>query len=111
MEDMKKLLDEVNESLDKLGKQEPEFMKGFMAFMEAAEKPNGLDKKQKELIAIALSVTAHCKWCIAFHVKNALDVGAKKEEIMDVCKIAALMGGGPALMYVQLVMKAIEDFS
>lgn len=111
MDDMNKDLQEVKESLAKLGKEYPELMKAFSGFMGAAEKEGALSHKTKELISVALSIVAHCKWCIAFHVKNALDSGATKEEIMETCFVAALMGGGPALMYTQLAVKAIEDFS
>ena len=111
MENMKNLLGEVNTSLEHLGKNHPDFMKAFAGFMGEAEKPGAIDKKTKELISIALSITSHCKWCIAFHVKGALDAGANKEEIMETCFVAALMGGGPAFMYTQLAVKALEDLS
>jgi AhpD family alkylhydroperoxidase len=111
MEDMKETLDEVKKSLGDLGKHYPDLMKAFSGFMGAVEKEGALSHKTKELISIALSVVCKCKWCIAFHVKNALDAGAKKEEIMETCFVAALMGGGPALMYTQLVVKALEDLS
>jgi len=110
MEDMKKTLGEVKRSLGELGKEYPELMKTFSGFMGAVEKEGALSHKVKELISISLSIVAKCKWCIAFHVKNALDAGATKEEIMETCFVAALMGGGPALMYTQLAVKAIEDY-
>ena len=111
MEDMNENLREVKKSLVNLGKEYPELMKAFSGFMGAVEKEGALSHKTKELISVALSIVAHCKWCIAFHVKNALNAGAKKEEIMETCFVAALMGGGPALMYTQLAVKAIEDYS
>ena len=110
MESMKEAFGEVENSLDRLGKEYPAFMRAFSVFMGTVEKDGALDKKTKELISIALSVCAKCKWCIAFHVKNALDAGAKKEEIMESCFVATLMGGGPSLMYAQLVIKALEEF-
>jgi AhpD family alkylhydroperoxidase len=111
MEDMKLILEEVKTSLNKLETGYPDFMKAFSGFMGAAKKPGALDRKTKELISIALSIATHCKWCIAFHVKGALDSGATKEEIMESCFVASLLGGGPSLMYTQLAMKALEDLS
>jgi len=111
MEDMKSVLGEVQNSLQVMGKEYPGLMKAFSGFMGEVEKEGALTHKTKELISIALSIVARCKWCIAFHVKNALDTGATKEEIMETCFVAALMGGGPALMYTQLAVKALEDFS
>ena len=111
MEDMNENLREVKKSLAHLGKEYPDLMKAFSGFMGEVEKEGALSHKNKELICIALSVVKECKWCIAFHVKNALDAGATKEEIMEACFVAALMGGGPALMYTQLVVKAIGEYS
>ena len=110
MDNPNELLDEVNQSLAKLSKNYPGTMKAFSSFMGEVEKKGALDKKTKELIAIALSVACRCKWCIAFHVKNALNEGAAGQEIMEACFVAALMAGGPALMYTQLAVKAIEEF-
>lgn len=110
MDDMNGVLEEVNNSLKVLGKECPKQMNAFGAFMHVAECDGSLEHKTKELISIALSVATHCRWCIAFHVKNALDAGATRQEIMEACFVAALMGGGPSLMYTQLVVKALEDF-
>jgi len=110
MEDMKEVLKEVHTSLEYLNKNYPEETTAFGIFLKEVEEKGALDVKTKELISIALSVVAKCKWCIAFHTKRALDAGATKDEIMEACFVASLMGGGPAMMYVQLVVKAIEDF-
>jgi len=110
MEDMNETLREVKRSLAQMGKEYPELMKAFSGFMGEVEKEGALSTKTKELISVALSVVKECKWCIAFHVKNALNAGATKKEIMEACFVAALMGGGPALMYTQLAVKAVEDY-
>ena len=111
MENMKEVLGEVNNSLKDLSENYPDLMNAFSSFMGAVEKPGALDRKTKEIIALSLSIQAQCRWCIAFHVKGALTAGATKEEIMEACFVAALMGGGPALMYTQLAVKALEDLS
>ena len=110
MDDMKKIFEEVGVNLEKFSEKFPEKMESFKKMMEAIETPKALDKKQKELMAVSLSISNHCKWCIAYHVKKALESGATKDEISEASWMAVLMGGGPALMYMQLVEKAIEDF-
>ena len=62
------------------------------------------------LVSIGIAVSKQCHWCVAYHVHQALEAGATEEEIIETCLVATLMGGGPALMYAQLVFKAIEDF-
>lgn len=111
MQDMKETLREVKKSLGDLSRDYPDLMKAFSGFMGEVEKDGALDRKTKELISVSLSIVKECRWCIAFHVKNALAAGASKQEIMEACFVAALMGGGPALMYTQLAVKALDDFS
>jgi AhpD family alkylhydroperoxidase len=110
MGEMKDLLNQANDSLARWGKEFPKQMEGFGKFMEAVETPGALDVKQKELMAVALSITAHCHWCIAFHVSGALKAGANRDEVMEAAWVAVLMGGGPAVMYMQLVEEALNDF-
>ncbi|HII30160.1 alkylhydroperoxidase [Candidatus Woesearchaeota archaeon CG10_big_fil_rev_8_21_14_0_10_47_5] len=111
MNEMKGLFDEVNASLGRFSKVFPKETGAFANFMHTVESPGELDAKQKELISVALAVVKQCKWCIALHVKNALDRGASRKEIEEASWLAVLMGGGPALMYFQLVEKALDEFS
>lgn len=110
MGEMKDLLKQVNSSLGNFSKESPKEMGGFANFLQAVETKGALDVKTKELIAISLSIASHCHWCIAYHVDAAFKNGAKKEEIIEASWVAVLMGGGPSLMYMQLVEDAINDF-
>ncbi len=104
-----KLVD-VKKLIGFLQKETPNQIKGFEQFMSSVESEDALKKKDKELINIALAVAAQCEWCIALHVKSALDNGATKEEIIDASMQAVLMHGGPALMYMTPVKEALEEF-
>ncbi len=104
-----KLVD-VKKLIGFLQKETPNQIKGFEQFMSSVESEDALKKKDKELINVALSVAAQCEWCIALHVKSALDTGATKEEIIDASMQAVLMHGGPALMYMTPVKEALEEF-
>jgi AhpD family alkylhydroperoxidase len=108
-DDMKQVLDDVYQGLGRLQKEFPDKMKPFGEFMKATGGPGKLDVKTKELISVALSVKSQCEYCIAYHVKLALDSGANKDEIMEAAFVAALMGGGPAMMQLPLVQKAIDS--
>lgn len=110
MENMNEIVKEIHKSIVTLRKEYPEETKAFMQLLQATGKPKALSTKDKELIAVALSVAARCHWCIGFHVKNALDAGATREELIEASYVAVTMAGSPALMYMQFVLKAIEDF-
>ncbi len=108
---MKKKLEEVNKTVEKAMGEYPREAGAFMRFLKTAEKKGALEAKTKEIISVALSVACRCEWCIAFHVKNALEAGASKDEIMEACFVAVIMCGGPALMYMKPVIDAIDEFS
>lgn len=102
--------DEIFSSFAKIGQLSPNELEAWQHFMAMAEGRGAIDPKNKELIAIALSVCAKCDWCIALSVKKALQLGARKHEIMEAAWVAVLMGGGPALMQAQRVLQALEEF-
>ncbi len=53
----------VSKNLTTLRTGIPDVMKGFNDMAKAATQPGALDKKTKELIALALGVAAHCDAC------------------------------------------------
>jgi AhpD family alkylhydroperoxidase len=86
-------------------------MKGFGDLARAATRDGALDKKTKELIAIALGVAAHCDACIGFHVQALIALGTTKSELEEALGMAVYMGGGPSLMYSANALAAFEEFS
>ena len=110
METIKNKFDEITINFEKINDLSPELMEAWDSFTSMTDVDGALNRKRKELIAIALSVYAKCQWCIAYHVKKALDQGAKKQEIIEAAWVAVLLGGSPALMHAQLVLKALEEF-
>jgi len=107
----KEQLKRAQEWMKKFGEQSPDSMKSFQKLMGSVEKEKVLSAKTKELMAIAISITQQCEWCIAFHVNNALEEGATEEEVMEAAWVAVLMGGGPALMHAGLVLEALDEMT
>lgn len=108
---MEELVNEFYTSVKKWLETNPKQIKAFLDFLQTVREPGALDTKTKELIAVASSVAARCQWCIALHVKEAIEAGATPEEIREAAWVAVLMGGGPNLAYMQLVEKAIQEFT
>jgi len=94
-----------------LSSSQPALMKAFWGLRKAAVVPGALDSKTKELIALAISVSARCDDCIAHHVYDALEAGATKEEVSDALGVAILMGGGTSVVYASHAIEALEQFS
>jgi len=103
-------LKETEELLDKLGKEHPKEIAAFSRFLRETLDNKALTTREKELIALALGISAGCEWCIYLHTQKALEAGAKPEELLEAGLVAVLMAGGPALMHLIPLTKAIEAF-
>ena len=89
---------------------QPTVMEAFERFHQVAIATGALDRKTKELIALAISVTAGCDDCIAHHVHDAMEAGATREEFADALGVAVLMGGGPGMIYASHAIDAVDQF-
>ena len=69
---------------------DPRMRKIYFQFYQETYRSSVLDRKTKELIAIAASLATHCKGCLEGHIKKALKYGATKEELSET--IAITMG-------------------
>lgn len=98
-------------SSDKIQNISPDYMKAWEAFMKRTETDGALSPRRKELIAVSLSIASKCDWCIRSHVKNALQLGARKQEIAEAAWVAVLMGGDPVLKYAQWAIQILEEYA
>lgn len=103
-------LQELCTWMDKLGVEIPAAMEGFSALHEASVADGVLDAKTKELIALGIAITVRCDGCISFHVHDALQAGASKQEIAETVSVAIMMGGGPSVVYGIEAMQALDQF-
>ena len=89
----------------------PEVMKSVGDLGRLAMADGTLDKKTKELIALALGVAAHCDPCIGYHTQTLVKLGISRQELDETLGVAIYMGGGPSLMYAASAIAAFEEFS
>ena len=67
----------------------PRFRDVYFQFYKETYRPNtAIDRKTKELIAIAASLASKCQGCLEGHVKKALKFGASREEVGEAIAIA-----------------------
>jgi len=89
----------------------PDTMKAFGDISRAAQKPAALDRKIKELMALAIAVSGKCDACIAYHARGAGRAGASRQEIAESLAVAIQMGGGPAVNYATDALRAFDEFA
>lgn len=106
--DMPDTMEDLKHGVRMMRKVAPGTWEKWAGFVDATLAPAALDRKTKELVALGMSITAQCKYCVGVHVQKCLDAGASEPEIIDVCHVAMVMGGGPAMTYIAEVHKALE---
>lgn len=103
-------LEKIKNNMAGLAKSQPATMKGFSTLHAASAESGALDSKTKELIGLAIAVTARCDGCIAYHTHDVLEAGASRDEVMEALGVAILMGGGPSVIYATHVVEAMDQF-
>ena len=101
---------ELDEYYLELRKLVPDAMSGFAALTKAAQSAGALDKKTKELLALAIAVATHCEGCIAYHARGALRTGATRQEVAEALAVVIQMGGGPNANYAADALRAFDQF-
>ena len=101
----------ISNSMKTLRKDISNTMQSFSSLAQAATQNGALDKKTKELIALAIGISTRCDGCIGFHTDALIKLGVTREEFEEVLGMAVYMGGGPSLMYAADALLAFEQFS
>lgn len=75
----------------------PHFAEKFNAFTEECFKEGALTQREKQLIALGISLHTQNEYCLAYHTKGCLDHDCSEEEILEVIGVAAAFAGGTAV--------------
>ncbi len=94
-----------------LFKAAPDTMRAFRGLVREAGKDGTLDKKTKELVALAIAIAIRCEGCLSFHVRAVIKYGATRDEVLDVIGVAVEMGGGPSSVYGAEALEAFDQLS
>lgn len=99
---------EINDFFGELKDLSPKELSAFIGFSGEVKKEKVLEAKHKNLMLLAIAVYAQCKECIIVHFDSCIKSGATKEEILESTWLAVVMGGGPKLMYMHVVLEEIK---
>ncbi|SFP50411.1 carboxymuconolactone decarboxylase family protein [Salibacterium halotolerans] len=103
-------LQEYKEGVGIFQEKIPHIARRYNAFTEACFKTGELEAKEKQRMALALSVYAQDEYCIIYHTKGCLDEGSTEKEIMEILGVTAAFGGGAAMSQaVTLVQEAVQE--
>jgi AhpD family alkylhydroperoxidase len=107
MMDWSEYLRQMGGHMRALGHGAPSALDGFRTLDAAAFKPQHLDPKTAELIALAVSVTTRCDGCIGVHALRAAKLGASEAEVAEALSVAVAINAGSALVYAGRAMDAL----
>jgi alkylhydroperoxidase/carboxymuconolactone decarboxylase family protein YurZ len=107
--DSKKILEQFNAAMVDIRKAIPNEYEAFIKEKETILRAGKIPEKTKWLLLLVASVTQKCPVCIPRAVEHCLATGWTKEEMLEACMVAVLVGGSSAMTYVTLVDKAIEQ--
>ncbi|WP_102347922.1 carboxymuconolactone decarboxylase family protein [Bacillus sp. Marseille-P3661] len=94
--------------LGELSKLNPSAFQAFVKFDQEALKPGLLNKKEKELIAVAVAHVTGCPYCIELHTKGVKDAGADKEEVAEAIFVATALKAGSAIAHSVNALNAFD---
>jgi AhpD family alkylhydroperoxidase len=83
----------------------------FAALDQHTFEDGALTKKEKELIALGISVHKNCEPCMEWHIHEALSGGATREQIIEALEVGIEMGGGPASVSARFAMEVLDYYS
>jgi AhpD family alkylhydroperoxidase len=84
--------------------------KAFVNMEQLTFKNGELTKKQKEFIAIGISIVKNCESCMEWHIKQALDDGATEGEILEAIGVGIEMSGGTGTVSARFAMNVLEYY-
>lgn len=86
---------------------EPELAKKFFDYYNAVFQEGALSAREKALIALAVSHTIQCPYCIDAYTVACLEKGVDEKQMMESVHVAGAIRGGASLVHgVQMMNKA-----
>lgn len=89
----------------------PGVYEGFGRMHDAAFADGAIDRKGKELLALAIAIAVRCDGCIAAHARGAAVHGASEAEVAETIGVAISMSGGPGTVYGPRALAAFRSFA
>jgi AhpD family alkylhydroperoxidase len=82
--------------------------RAFLDMEQAAFVDGTLSKREKELVAVGISVVINCESCMQWHIEQAADAGAERREVLEAIEVGIEMGGGPATAYARFALEVLD---
>ena len=85
--------------------------RSFLDMEQATYCDGELKRKEKELIAVGISIVINCESCMQWHIEQAAQEGATEGEIIEAIEVGIEMGGGPATAHARFALEVLESLN
>lgn len=109
MSKVKEFTEEREAYNEVLAKYANSAQKRFFGLDQKTYEPGALDKKTKELLGFAVSLSLRCDDCILYHLIECHKAGVTSEELAETVQIGMLIGGSITIPHVRRAMKVWDE--
>ncbi|MBO9129223.1 carboxymuconolactone decarboxylase family protein [Bacillus sp. 165] len=98
------------EGLGKFTQKMPQIAEAYNTFTQVCFQAGALTQREKQLIALGISLATQDEYCTIYHTKGCLDQGCSETEVLEACGVAAAFAGGAAMSQaVTLVQECMHE--
>jgi len=90
---------------------QPELGEKFFDYYGSVFQAGALTAREKSLIALAVSHTVQCPYCIDAFTGDCLEKGASEEQMMEAVHVATAIRGGASLVHGVQMMNKVKELS
>ena len=80
----------------------------FVELEQVAFEDGALSKREKELIAIGISLVNSCESCLEWHIREAISAGASEEQVVEAIGVGMEMGIGPTTVTSRFAVTVLD---
>lgn len=103
------LAEEYREGLRSFAQIMPDVMNAYTQFTTTCFQEGALDRKQKHLMAMGISLFTGNEHCIVYHLEGALSEGASEKEIAETVAVAGAYGGGTTFSHGVILVNEVMN--
>lgn len=95
----------------KISEGNPELAKKFFDYYGAVFADGALSAREKALIALAVSHTVQCPYCIDAYSKECLQQGSDLEQMTEAVHVATAIRGGASLVHGMQMLEHVKQLT
>jgi AhpD family alkylhydroperoxidase len=90
-------------------RERSEVYRKFVEMEAVAFRDGALSKREKELIAIGISIVTDCESCLEWHIREAIEAGADEAQVVEAIGVGLEMGVGPTTVTARFAAAVLEE--